>query len=198
MHLCNFILQWNINCLKTKFPRLEELLGTENVNIIALQETKNPPNKDIKIRGYNIYKKDRNIHGGGVLLAIHKNIASSPLTINSNLEIVACTVHFQNQKINICNIYLPDHAQIDYDTFTNLLTSIPEPKLILGDFNARHTSWGSEDTCPRGIILSDCFNDNDLLVLNDGSPTRYDKFRDSYSHIDVLLKNLRAPTFKYP
>ena len=94
MHLCNSILQWNIDCIKTKFPRLEELLSTENVGIIALQETKNPPHKEIKIRGYNVYKKDRNIDGGGVLLAIHKNIPSTPLIVNTNLEVIACTVYF--------------------------------------------------------------------------------------------------------
>ena len=59
MHLQNkSIIQWNLNSLKAKFPRLENLLSSENVGIIALQETKNPADKPIKIRGFNIYQKD--------------------------------------------------------------------------------------------------------------------------------------------
>ena len=103
--MCRSILQWNINCLRTKFPRLEELLSTENVGIIALQETKNSPNREIKIRGFNVYKKDRNVRGGGVLLAVHRNIPSTPLAINSPLEIVACSVHFDSYKLTSILFY---------------------------------------------------------------------------------------------
>ena len=67
--------------------------------------------------------------------------------------------------------FLPEHAIVDYDIITTILKSIPDPKIILGDFNARHPSWGSDDTCPRGTILTDCFLDDNLLILNDGSPT---------------------------
>ena len=186
----NALLQWNINSIKTKFPKLEHLLNKENVGIVALQETKNPTNKLIKIRGYNVYQKDRNIRGGGVLLAVHNSIPSSPIIINTNLEIVACTVYFRNQKLNICNFYLPDHAQIVYNIITNLIDFIPEPRIILGDFNAKHPLWGSPDTDPRGILLSDCFMDKDLFVMNDGSPTRYDKRLDTYSHIDITCCSL--------
>ena len=122
----NSILQWNINSLKSRFARLEFLINLDNICIIALQETKNPAGKLIRIRGYEVYKKDRNARGGGVLLAVHRNIPSTPLPINSHLEIVACTVHFEDLDINICNVYLPEHSQIDYDTITNLFNSIPD------------------------------------------------------------------------
>ena len=85
----NSLLQWNVNSIKRKFPRLETLLKSENVGILALQETKNKTDNVIRIRGYNVYKKDRNVHGGGVLLAVHKNIPSSPIILNTNLEIIA-------------------------------------------------------------------------------------------------------------
>ena len=62
------LLQWNLNSFRKKLPRLEYIMGESNIEIIALQETKNPTNKEIKIRGYNIYKKDRNAMGGGYSL----------------------------------------------------------------------------------------------------------------------------------
>ena len=39
-------------------------------------------------------------------------------------------------------------------------------------------------------LLSDCFVDSDLFLLNDGSPTRYDKFHNTYSHIDLTFCSL--------
>ena len=95
-------------------------MGESNIEIIALQETKNPTNKEIKIRGYYIYKKDRNAIGGGVLLAIHKNIPSIEFPLNTQLEIVVCTILFKNQNINICNMYLPDHTHINMQILDNL------------------------------------------------------------------------------
>ena len=190
MHLIKNILQWNLNSLKTKRTRLESLILNYNTNIIALQETKNPTNKEIKIRGYKTYQKDRDAKGGGVLLAIHENIPSTSLNIVTNLEVVACTVYYDNETINICNIYFPEHAVVDSDTLYDLLNAIPSPKLILGDINAKHPSWGSPITCPRGILLTDILLDHELVILNDNSPTRYDKNRNTYSHIDISCSSI--------
>ena len=110
------ILQWNINCLRTKFQRLETIINKTNAEVIALQEIKHPVGRPIKIRGYTLYHKIRDVRGGGVLLAVHSNIPSSPITLVTPLEAVACTIHYKNRKLNICNIYFPEQAQIDIET----------------------------------------------------------------------------------
>ena len=105
--------------------------------------------------------------------------------IDSNYEVVACTVFFKNFKINICNVYFPNHVNITLNEINNLFNSIPDPKIVLGDVNAKHISWGSPTNCSRGITLANSLLTNDLLVLNNGEPTRYDKFTNMFSHIDV-------------
>ena len=50
MHSQNNILQWNINGLRGKCTQLQCLLGKYNPNIIALQETKLPPNVTYEIK----------------------------------------------------------------------------------------------------------------------------------------------------
>ena len=50
----NNILQWNLNSFKSKFNRLETIIGEYKIKIIALQETKNPTDREIKIRGFNV------------------------------------------------------------------------------------------------------------------------------------------------
>ena len=174
MGLSSTIMQWNLNGFKSKFTKLETLLAQHNVNILALQEVKNPPSKPLHIRGYNIFSKYRTAHGGGVLIAVHSNIPSSPLPLATPLEAVACTLHFGRYIVNLLNIYLPDPADVTGDTVNALLDSVADPKIVVGDFNARHGMWGSPSDCHRGITMSTCLLSRDLVVLNDGSPTRYD------------------------
>ena len=52
---------------------------------MAIQETKN--NSSIATSElfpescpYNVYRKDRNLHGAGVMLLVHKNISHMPIT----------------------------------------------------------------------------------------------------------------------
>ena len=57
----------------------------------------------------------------------------------------------------------------------------------MGDFNAKHTQWG-EAVCDRwGCIIDQLVTDNDVILMNDGSPTRYDVFFNSYSAIDLTI-----------
>ena len=105
-------------------------------------------------------------------MAINNNIPSTQLNLATNLETVACTAHYKGIQLNICNLYLPEHEIITCDKIDNLLKSIPDPKIVLGDMNAKHVSWGSPINNNRGILLLDQFHNNGLFILNDGSPTR--------------------------
>ena len=106
------ILQWNLNSLQSKRGKLEKLIEEKNVEIVALQEIKNKKGRRVNIRGFNVYKKDRNEHGGGVLLAINNNIPSTQLDLATDLEAVACTAHYKGIQLNMCNLYLPEHEII--------------------------------------------------------------------------------------
>ena len=75
----------NINSLRGKKLDLLAFLDVHNPHIVAVQETK----IDSSIATselfpetcpYNIFRKDRNLHGGGVMLLIHKDIPHMPLS----------------------------------------------------------------------------------------------------------------------
>lgn len=139
----NKILQWNVNGLQSRLPRLQSLVDKNQPKIIALQEIKLTDASFRYFRGYTLYKLLRPVAGGGgVLLAINNNIPSTQIQLNTTLEAVACKVYFDNFCLNICNIYFNDGANVNAQTFKDLVNSIPSPKLILGDFNAKHSLWG--------------------------------------------------------
>ena len=188
----NRILQWNINGCRGKMPKLEELIKDIKPKILVLQETKIMDNKPLYIKDYKLYRKGRTNHGGGICTAVHVSLPSQLVLYNSNLEILVCKVMFKNTSLNICNIYFPSDVDVNISDLNKLIKDVPSPRLILGDFNAKHASWGSDERNEaRGTLINNWALDNDLCILNDGSPTRYDRYLNDYSHIDITLLDNR-------
>ena len=75
----------NVNSIRGKKQELLSFLDFHQPHIVAIQETK----IDSSIATselfpeacpYSVYRKDRNIHGGGVVLLVHKDISHMPIT----------------------------------------------------------------------------------------------------------------------
>lgn len=65
----------NVRSLRNKVHELSTLIKSENINVLAVSEThldQSITDMGVAIPGYNIFKNDRNIFGGGV--AIYKAI----------------------------------------------------------------------------------------------------------------------------
>ena len=107
-------------------------------NIIALQETKLPPNITYNIKKYNMYNKNRNSDGGGVALYINNILPSSPLPLQTTLEATAAKVWYKNQNITFCSLYLPPGIDFPTNEFISLLNELPSPFMILGDLNSKN------------------------------------------------------------
>ena len=186
--LCNRILQWNLNGLQPRLAHLQSLILGEKPKILVLQETKMKDNENIYLKDFDkIYRYDRvNINrGGGVCIAVHESIPAVQLNIISDFEMVACTVFFQDISINICNVYFTDAANVNDISLSNLINSIPSPKIVLGDMNAKHLAWGSQRSDPRGNIIYNVFSNKNLTILNDGSPTYFQARTNIKSHLDI-------------
>ena len=175
-----------------------EILQEFSPRVIALQETKVETGINMNINGFDqIYRKDRNNHGGGVCIAIHNSIPSHGIDLNTNLEIVACRIMLKNFKLTICNVYFNNNADITTNTL-DVIKNLPSPVLILGDINGKHPTWGSNHSDSRGDIVNDWALDNEFFTINDGSPTRYNIYNNSYSHIDISMINVsHSDQFKW-
>ncbi|GFU83848.1 RNA-directed DNA polymerase from mobile element jockey [Trichonephila clavipes] len=105
-----------------------------------------------------------------------------------DLEYLRITVHSKDHTITIKNLYHPPNSQ-HFDT--NMMEGLfNDNTIILGDFNAKNTTWGSTITNARGLELSNLVNDKAFLCLNDGTHT----FRSSsYGSTDVLDLTFISP-----
>ena len=74
---CSVVSQLNIRGLLSKIDELKTILDECNFDIMGVCETfidSNVAGNEISIDGYSIVKKDRNRHGGGVLLYVKDGI----------------------------------------------------------------------------------------------------------------------------
>ncbi|GFT18143.1 hypothetical protein TNCV_183081 [Trichonephila clavipes] len=84
------IIQFNIYAISTSATRIKldqvlELALTEGAQIIALQETKLKTITFLMIKGYNIFRLDRQNRSGGGLAFLIKDINYQSININRNI-----------------------------------------------------------------------------------------------------------------
>ena len=93
----------------------------------------------IVVINYQRFRKDRNRHGGGVLLYIHSNIFAVPLKLSYDLELLLISVKVFNQTFNPGSYYRPPSLLNSVSDLVELLSSIPPESIqnliIAGDFN---------------------------------------------------------------
>ena len=89
--------------------------------------------------GYIAYRKDRNNHGGGVLIAHKKSLNSHQIIINSSCEIIACQIKLGTSPLVICAVYRPPNSDLDY--LNNLCTTLEQIYLS----NTSATMWITGD-----------------------------------------------------
>ncbi|UYV73432.1 hypothetical protein LAZ67_10003172 [Cordylochernes scorpioides] len=136
-------------------------------------------------------KKDRNKEGGGLAFLI-KNLYYEDIAINipntSDLEAQGIKVYLsQNKTINIFNMYHPPNNKlIDDGTMAQFLT---DNTIIVGDLNAKHQLWGCSMPNPRGKILSNLFDDNAFMCLNDGNPTHHSYSYNTAQALDISFSS---------
>ncbi|KAG5895980.1 hypothetical protein JTB14_005089 [Gonioctena quinquepunctata] len=141
----NNLIYWNCNGCKHHYPEIKEVITKNNPFCICLQETHFKSNENFQFRGFKSYRKDAvpdQRARGGVAIFIRENIPHRAIPLQSPLEVVAIEISYPF-KMSICDIYLPD-SNWTVEDLRNIINQLPQPFLIMGDFNAHNPIWGSE------------------------------------------------------
>ena len=184
------IIQWKCKGLCTRAEELKVLLRDSNPGEICLQETKLGPEVFNLGMNYNIFPSappagDR-AHGGAAII-VHKSLQYSPLPVVTDLQAVALAV-VSDKQIMICSIYLPPRAAFINADIQSLLDQLSSP-FLLGDFNAHNLLWDGDILDSEGKIIEDIINDNNVVLLNDGTMTYHNLYFNSYSAIDLSISS---------
>ena len=177
-------ISMNINSIRGKKLELLAFLDFHQPHVVAIQETK----IDSSIATselfpetcpYSVYRKDRNIHGGGVMLLVHKDISHMPITeLENDSESIWVKVFANKTSHFVANWYQPPSStseefqlfreQLDYIRTHHKGKKLPSAH-VLGDFNFKDIDWldrlsksGSTLSQSEGQILIDIMNDHGL------------------------------------
>lgn len=182
------VLQWNANGILNKFEEMQILVNENHPAVICLQETRLRQQQGFSLRGYRGYRSDdpddRAHHGLAIL--VESSYHSIPIQLNTNLEAQAIQIHHSN-SLTICNMYLPPNENQTEQDLINLISQLPRPFMIVGDMNASNELWGCTSRNQRGNVIRKVIEDNDLIILNDGSPTHFSAAHQTFSTIDLSI-----------
>ena len=148
------IIQWNIQSWRSNFCDLKQIIQVYKPVCVCLQETlmNNSsiyPPSNYKILHSNPTRTDGHDRGVAILTRSDKN--HQTITLYTNLQAVAVRI-FLDRWYTICCIYLP-FVPFTENEINGLISQLPRPFLLLGDFNSRSQVLGDTVTNPRGSII---------------------------------------------
>lgn len=185
------LIQWNCRGYYQHIERIQQIIAEIQPNILCIQETNFRPNHIPNLRLYESYNNNRNPiirASGGVSTFISKKLHSEHLSINTTLEAVAVNVWCPS-KITICNIYIPPDHDLHKNEITSILNQLPQPYIIVGDFNAHSKTWGSEKTFGKGKIIDEILTSSNATLLNTGKSTYLCPATGNLSNIDLSFSD---------
>ena len=187
----NTIIQWNINGYYTHYEQFQILINNLSPDNICLQETNFKKNYQPTLKHFNTFVKNRvneNDASGGVGIIISDKYDSTEILLKSNLEAVVISISFP-KRIHICNIYIPNSFPFKLQDLEDIIVTLPAPLILSGDFNNHHTLWGSTKPDRRGKTIENLLNNQDLILLNTGSPTHFSTRNGKTCAIDLTFSS---------
>ena len=162
-------MHWNAEGVSNKKTVLERYLYENNINICCIQETHLQEGNLFKIRGYQVFRSDRQGRKkGGVMTLVRNNLcASETKRYMEEAEYIHLKVTFKDNAMDLVNYYCPNDKMLALNTIQVSANNF----MVLGDFNSQSQSWGYSTLDKRGEELEDWQNENCLLLVNDPKDT---------------------------
>lgn len=145
------ILYTNIHSLRYKVPHIEwEIKQATNVIAFCITETflgTEINSGEVKVRGFNLFRRDRDIRGGGVAIYLKSEIQAEQITLNTPSEPILLKCRLQNVIFYLSVVYRPpdnrDPLLIPrlFDEMQSAISNKEDPLCVCGDFNLPHIDW---------------------------------------------------------
>ena len=113
------------------------------------------------------------------------------MPLNTNIQAVAARVTLRC-TLTVCSVYSSQNYALTKDGLNKLLQQLPASVLLLGVFNAYSEAWGCRREGPRGKMLLEFTVENNLNILNDGSPTRIADNAESAIDLSIATSHLET------
>lgn len=163
---------------------------------MGITETWLKRNEGLKIKEYNIFRKDReDRRGGGLCLLVKKEIQGKIKEdanwVKEKTEIMAITIVMEDKEMDIILGYRNPRYSLSKREWEKLFQN-RRPNIdtiIMGDFNANNKEWNCWKNDREGINLAETIEEQDLFIINDKSMSRTGSGRNRPSNLGLLITN---------
>ena len=169
------IILWNGNGLAQHTDELSTYLRLQNVDAMLISETHFTAKSSIRIPHYSIYDTqhpDGKAHGGTAIII--KNTIKHHLHSHYNREFLqstSVTIEDWVAPLTLAAVYWPPKHATKASHFLSFYSTLGPRFLAGGDYNAKHTRWGSRLTSPKGRELFSAMQTANLEHVSTGEPT---------------------------
>ncbi|KAI5722491.1 hypothetical protein M8J76_009172 [Diaphorina citri] len=149
----------------------------QRIDIALITETHFTSRSFFHIPNYRAYitlRPDGKAHGGSVVL-VKTNIPHHELSHYQTASIQATNVKIECLPffITVSSVYCPPGHAIHTPDFNNLFSTFGTRFIAGGDWNAKHTFWGSRLISPRGRALFNATRTGSFKYHSTGEPTHW-------------------------
>lgn len=159
-----YLVQWNISGYYSNVEEIKVVINETHFKHSTILP---------RIQNFTIYTANSVLNNswGGVLTAVKNNIQQEEIDLPQlSFEAVAVKVNFPI-ILTICNVYISPNLPFNLIELNQLISHLPKPFILLGDFNAHAEIWGSETDSPRGKAILDLIDKYNLNIFNTCEPT---------------------------
>ena len=169
------IVSWNANGLLNHQQELQAILDINKIDVCLISETHFTKQSFIKFRGYKIYHTTHpgNAATGGSAKIFKDNIYHNEEVKLETEDIQATALNIKTKKYNIvvASLYSPLKHNIKAERYVEIFKNIGNRFIIGGNFNAKHTHWGSRLLTTKGRELLKAINECKCEAISTGKPT---------------------------
>jgi hypothetical protein len=186
---------WNANGLSGKIEELKLFASSYSLDVILVSETKlRDHNRDPKIPGYQIHRRDRPYGPcGGVAIYVRKPLKHSVAATPDihHLEATGIRIEIVNGPLRLFSCYnRPRSRLIDGELLAIVNDGLPV--IAAGDFNAKNTSWHCRTTNANGRALLEFASNNDATIVAPVEPTHHNTVNSLADIFDIAItRNVR-------
>lgn len=168
---------WNANGLAQHSSEVKTFLIDKSIDIMLVSETHFNSRSYLHIPKYTIYKANHpsgNARGGAAIIIKNdiKHVMHSCYT-EPYIQSSVISILDGKSTTNIAAIYCPPNHSIKKDHFDAFFSTLGPTFIAGGDYNAKHTQWGSRLITPRGRELKSSMDNKNLFHVSTGEPTHW-------------------------
>ena len=161
------IVQWNAEGVRLKKTELQHFLKLKAIDVCCIQETHLSSSHRFFIRGYEVFRQDReNRPKGGLLTLVRNNIPAAEIQRSGqadlDTEYLGVKLVLAGTPVTVFNIYSPPDKQIQLHN----IKVEPQSWIITGDFNSHSPSWGYGQVNSKGEEVENRITENRLILIN--------------------------------